>query len=476
MHRDPFPYESNVSLLSRLLVPDPIGAGAWAAAVAAWRAAAGGGSLLEWLARHGVAGEAELLTVLATATGAAVEWEGRPDPEGGAEADLLRRQGMLPLAGRRGRRRVAGGAELAPDLGRLLGRAARDWEWVLITPLRAAEPARAEEGRVEGESAAEGWLRDILQAAAALGAADLHFERTGAELTVRARVKRDMVRVGCWRGGLGAAGLCLLKRRAGLSTAPAPLPQDGRLEILLAQGAVLFRAAHLATVDGESLVLRRLCAEDAGDGLAALGVPDELAAALRDCVRHEPGMVLFTGPTCSGKTTTLYGLLAGLAGEPLRVLTIEDPVEHELAHATQSTVAADRGWTFDAAVRAYLRQDPDLIVIGEIRDAESAEAGCRAALTGHGVLATLHARGEEEALDRLRHWGIAPGILAESVRLVVNQRLEPVAGGLRAVFSWLRPEPAELYRFFRSPERPFSWSGPGARQRSAAPASTTRRP
>jgi type II secretory ATPase GspE/PulE/Tfp pilus assembly ATPase PilB-like protein len=247
-----------------------------------------------------------------------------------------------------------------------------------------------------------------------------------------------MVRAGEWEGERAHGCLCLLKLWAGLSTAADPLPQDGRILVEGAGRIRPFRISHLVTVDGESAVLRVLGEEDEVRGLEELGMPPELRGLLLDSVFHDPGLVLFTGPTGSGKTTTLYGLLKRIAAAGLKILTIEDPVEYGIAAAVQSAVNEAAGWTFDAAIRAYLRQDPDVLVLGEMRDRASAEAACRAALTGHSVLATLHAADAESAAARLAAWGIADGTVAEALRLVVNQRLvtDGPGGSRHAVYAW----------------------------------------
>jgi type II secretory ATPase GspE/PulE/Tfp pilus assembly ATPase PilB-like protein len=172
-------------------------------------------------------------------------------------------------------------------------------------------------------------------------------------------------------------------------------------------------------------------------------MPPELATRIIDSILYDPGLILISGTTGSGKTTTLYGILHELKAHNLKILTIEDPVEQVIPFAVQSAVDEDKGWTFDSAIRAYLRQDPDLIMIGEIRDKASAEAACRAALTGHAVVSTLHARNQEAALGRLKAWGTGLGRLTDTLRLVIHQRLEPVPGSMSLAPQFTCPPTAE---------------------------------
>jgi type II secretory ATPase GspE/PulE/Tfp pilus assembly ATPase PilB-like protein len=242
-----------------------------------------------------------------------------------------------------------------------------------------------------------------------------------------------------------------LKRLAGFTTADNPLPQDGRIRLgnEEREQTQLYRASHIRTVTGESLVLRTIGESEAVPPLERLGIPGELAALLREAAWQDLGLVLCTGATGSGKSTTLFSLLKEVAQAPLKILSIEDPVELEIPEVIQSSVDVERGWTFPAALRAYLRQDPDIIFVGEIRDKASAEGAARAALTGHVVLSTLHASSPLAALDRLRGWGLPAGLIAETVRLVSHQRLVDGTdnSGRMAEFQWLRVNPDAVYKY-----------------------------
>jgi Tfp pilus assembly pilus retraction ATPase PilT len=416
--------------------------------------------------RGGHLEERALLEALAAATGARTVGGSPALARRVGEEAPLWNSGFVVLEGSGLRRLVAGGPDLPPDLGQFVGDRAGRYEWVLVSPLRdQAGPSRA---ALEAD-AAGGWsgsgaerrLLQVLEEAVMNGDADLHFERHGGVLRIRAHGPGGMRQLGEWGPPAAMESLRLLKRWANFSTAENPLPQDGRVRAPGAGRRLAFRASHIAGVNGESMVLRATGAGDALPALEELGTGRELARVLERCVRLERGLVLFTGATGSGKTTTMCSLLRGLEGQPWKILTIEDPVEHELPGATQSAVNELTGWTFAAALRAFLRQDPDIIMVGEMRDRESAAIACRAGLTGHCVLSSLHARSVVEALDRLHAWGIAAGALAESLRMVVHQRLvaDPASGGWRARFAWLKPLPEETHAYLATGRRPARWDG-----------------
>ncbi|MGC9451414.1 MAG: GspE/PulE family protein [Oceanipulchritudo sp.] len=447
--REPFTYENNASWVRQVLVPDPLATEQLDHALESWTASGEGCSLLEWLVTGGTIDEEELLASLHAALGCTIvrRVDCRVSGVATPEAQLLRVHGFIVLDSPTGRKWAAGGPEAAPSLKPYLGPDAEDWEWVLLTPVRGE--AGAWEGVMEARPDKEAYgedlfLRQTIVSLWSEGASDIHFERAGGGLSLRAHQEGVMQEAGNWRGPEVRTRLRLLKNWAGLSTAAFTPPQDGRMELSHGGRIIRFRASHLCTVDGESLVLRVLGSENEIRSLAELGVPERLGAAIGDLAGNDPGMILCTGPTCSGKTTTVYGVLEMLRNRNLKILGIEDPVEYECPAAVQCAVEESKGWTFENAVRAFLRQDPDVIFIGEIRDRGSAMAACRAALTGHCVLSTLHARSVEAAIDRLAAWGLDPGSLAEGLRLIINQRLVPSEAGLRAEFTWLQPEPDEI--------------------------------
>lgn len=456
--REPFAYENNALLIRRNLVPDPLSPEVWNAAVARWEGKREQYSLMEWLVVSEVIGETELLACMGEALGVGVCGSAtcRVRASGLAEGNLLRAQGFLELESPGSRHRVAGGPAAAPDLSQLIGPAAAGWEWILLSPLRGrgSGPGHVEESRDAGNGyGLENQLQEMLFGLWAEGAADIHFERVGEQMQIRIHRAGRMRLAAQWEGGRMEASLRMIKTWAGLSTASDPMPGDGRIHLAMGERELDFRVSHLRTVNGESLVLRVPGNGTEIRSLAELGVPGELQRALVDTVENDPGMIVFTGTTCSGKTTSAYGLLHELAGHNLKILSIEDPVEYEIPAAVQSAVDERNGWSFERAIRAYLRQDPEVIFIGEIRDRESAGAGCRAALTGHCVLSTLHGGTETAALERLAGWGLDAGTLSESLRLIVNQRLVSGEQGLVAEFSWMRPNPEQIYDLLRPSRR-----------------------
>lgn len=459
--RPAFAYETNGLLLRRLLVPDPLEEREWERAMTRWREEGGGASCLEWLVKEGVLTEERLLVVLAERSGVkGIGQDEEADPwGGGADGQVLRSNGFRVLS-RAGRRwRVAGGPDLPPRLEAYIGKGARDWEWVLLTPVRRNGPGAGQPpgpgpgARETGDTTElEAWVHGLLEEARARGAADLHFERSGDHLRIRTHGPEGMQTQGEWGLPRSQAALRLLKRWAGFSTAQQSTPQDGRLLAGPAGRETVFRASHVCTIDGESLVLRVIGTEARIPEMTSLGVPPELAASLTRMVLQESGLLICSGATGSGKTTTLYALLGRLGQANRKIMTIEDPVEYELGHAIQSSVNGSGGWTFATAVRAYLRQDPDIILVGEIRDQESAEVAARAGLTGHAVLSSLHASSPLTALERLHGWGLPPGLLGETVRLVSHQRLvrDVADGPRRALFQWIEPEPVETVRYLET--------------------------
>jgi general secretion pathway protein E len=223
--------------------------------------------------------------------------------------------------------------------------------------------------------------------------------------------------------GLHAAMLSRIKIMANLDIAEKRLPQDGRISLRLAGRQVDVRVATLPTGYGERAVLRLLDKEASQFQLGGLGM-DESALASIDTLIHQPhGIVLVTGPTGSGKTTTLYAALERIDSLGLNIMTVEDPVEYELDGIAQTPVNAKIGMTFARALRSILRHDPDVIMVGEIRDSETAEIAVQASLTGHLVLATLHTNDAASAPTRLVDMGVEPFLLSSSLLGVLAQRL-----------------------------------------------------
>ena len=209
-----------------------------------------------------------------------------------------------------------------------------------------------------------------------------------------------------------------------LDIAEKRVPQDGRMKIALSgTRAIDFRVSTLPTLFGEKIVMRILDASQAKMGIDALGYEPDQKQILLDCVQRPYGMVLVTGPTGSGKTVSLYTCLNILNKPDINISTAEDPAEIQLAGMNQVNLNEKAGLTFASALRAFLRQDPDVIMVGEIRDLETADIAIKAAQTGHMVLSTLHTNDAPGTLVRLSNMGVAPFNIASSIILITAQRL-----------------------------------------------------
>jgi len=214
-----------------------------------------------------------------------------------------------------------------------------------------------------------------------------------------------------------------IKLIAGLDIAERRLPQDGRVSIRAAGQELDIRVSVIPEVRGESIVMRLLRKHRSDLKLEELGIAPDHLAELNGWLEHPNGLVLVTGPTGSGKSTTLYAALAAANDLTRKIITVEDPVEYRLPHVVQIQVQADIGYTFARALRSILRHDPDIILVGEIRDRETAEIAIQAALTGHLVLATLHTNDALAAIPRLIDMGVEPFLVAASLRALMAQRL-----------------------------------------------------
>ena len=260
----------------------------------------------------------------------------------------------------------------------------------------------------------------LLETALDRGASDVHLEPFADRLRVRFRVDGMLREVAQLDSTLQRSVAARVKVMAGLDVAERRRPQDGRLRL---PSGVDVRVSAIPTQNGEKIVLRLLDRTRGLLSLSDLGLSPVELGAFSDSVRRTHGMVLVTGPTGSGKTTTLYAALDALSGPDRNVLTIEDPIEYTLDGVNQSQARPEIGYTFPVALRAFLRQDPDVILVGEIRDAETAEVAVRAALTGHLVLSTLHTTDAASAVPRLIDLNVPSYLVAASLRLSVAQRL-----------------------------------------------------
>jgi len=266
-------------------------------------------------------------------------------------------------------------------------------------------------------------LNALLTQAARDGASDIHIEPYERSSAVRFRVDGTLREVVQPNKALHAALISRLKIMAELDIAERRLPQDGRIGLRIGQRAIDVRVSTLPCAHGERAVLRLLDKSDKLLGLEGLGMSGEVLAGFRRLVQQPHGIVLVTGPTGSGKTTTLYAALQTLDTTTTNVLTVEDPIEYELPGIGQTQVNPRIELTFAKALRAILRQDPDVIMIGEIRDYETAQIAIQASLTGHLVLATLHTNDAPSAVTRLTDMGVEPFLLSSSLLGVLAQRL-----------------------------------------------------
>jgi general secretion pathway protein E len=254
-------------------------------------------------------------------------------------------------------------------------------------------------------------------------ASDVHLEAFTDGLRVRYRIDGVLQPAPSPPPQLSAAIISRLKIMADLDIAERRLPQDGRIRLRLQDRQVDVRVATAPTLHGESVVLRLLDREQGQRSLAEMGMGEELLARFRAAITRPYGIVLVTGPTGSGKTTTLYAAIDALRTGREKILTVEDPVEYELPGVPQVPVNEKVGVTFASALRALLRQDPDILLVGEIRDPETAQVATQAALTGHLVLSTLHTNDAPGAITRLLDLGVPAYLVAGTLEAVIAQRL-----------------------------------------------------
>jgi len=286
----------------------------------------------------------------------------------------------------------------------------------------------------------------IIARAAAEGASDIHFEPGVDHLRVRIRVDGMFRGVAQLVSTMAPSVTARVKVLAGMDIAEHRIPQDGRFSALVSNRHLDLRCSTYPTVYGEKAVLRLLDRAGLQFHLNRLGMSPHVLDRYRDVVHQAEGIVLITGPTGSGKTTTLYGTLAELVETGKNIMTIENPVEYALAGVNQGQTNDKAGFTFAKGLRAILRQDPDVIMVGEIRDLETLETAIEASLTGHMVLSTLHTNGAVATVTRLTEMGLEPYLLASSVRAIVAQRL------VRRICPTCRVEttmPTGLRHFFR---------------------------
>ena len=278
-------------------------------------------------------------------------------------------------------------------------------------------------------------INGLFAEALRLRASDIHVETFEASLVIRLRVDGHLREVLRPPRALSTMLVSRIKVMARLDIAEKRQPQDGRITLRSAGREVDIRVSTLPGIHGERVVMRVLDKQASLLNLNNLGMPLEVEQGLRACLSRPNGIVLNTGPTGSGKTTTLYASLNSLNDGSCNILTVEDPVEYAITGIGQTAINPRAGMTFASGLRAILRQDPDVIMLGEIRDRETAQIAVQASLTGHLVLSTLHTNSAVGAVTRLRDMGIEPFLIASSLKGVMAQRL------VRRLCACAQPQP-----------------------------------
>jgi type IV pilus assembly protein PilB len=266
-------------------------------------------------------------------------------------------------------------------------------------------------------------VNSIVAQAVEEGASDIHFEPDGKEMRVRFRVDGVLSESTTIPKRMVAGVISRVKIMADLDISEKRIPQDGRVGLTVEGHAIDLRVVSMPSVHGEGVVMRILDKEQALIGLDALGMSPDSLELFEDGFHRSYGAVLATGPTGSGKSTTLYAALNAINAPERNIITIEDPVEYQLAGINQLQVNLKAGLTFASGLRSMLRADPDVIMVGEIRDAETARIAVESALTGHLVLSTLHTNDAPSAISRLTEMGVEPFLSASAIAVVVAQRL-----------------------------------------------------
>ncbi len=294
-----------------------------------------------------------------------------------------------------------------------------------LAPREEAETAGDDDAELANEASVMRLVNELLGDAFSRRASDVHLEPTATGIQVRYRIdgllqpEPTPAEIHRFRHAI----VSRVKIMAKLNIAERRMPQDGRIRLSLADGERDVRVSVIPMLHGEGVVLRLLDPRRSVVGLERLEFPPSMERAFRTLIRAPHGLVLVTGPTGSGKTTTLYSALAALRGPQTKIVTIEDPVEYELEGVNQIQVQPKVGLTFAAGLRSVLRHDPDVILVGEIRDAETARSAIQAAMTGHLVFSTLHTNDAPGAYARLVDMGIEPYLAAGGVLGVLAQRL-----------------------------------------------------
>src|SRR5579863_3653982 len=264
---------------------------------------------------------------------------------------------------------------------------------------------------------------DILHKAIARGVSDIHFEPTAQGLRVRFRVDGVLIDQPMLAHTLMAQVISRLKVLSQINIAERRMPQDGKFSIQYKGAPIDLRVSTFPSLFGQKVVVRILDRAQHMISLSSLGFEPSMLEAIQQLIHRPHGFFLVTGPTGSGKTTTLYAALSALNSSEKNIVTLEDPVEYNVDGVIQGHIHPEVGFTFEEGVRAILRQDPDIVMVGEIRDRQTAQIAIEAALTGHMVLSTLHTNDAPSAIMRLMDMGIEPFLINAAVSGVLAQRL-----------------------------------------------------
>lgn len=320
---------------------------------------------------------------------------------------------------------IAGDADIAHAIDRHYSH-----EWSIDGILDEIETGRSDPSDAYGASSSAEYSQPVVRLIDALlsdavrrEASDIHFEPEASFLRIRYRIDGMLRQIRALHKSCWPALVVRIKVMSGMNIAETRAPQDGRISLNISGRAVDFRVAVQPTIHGENIVLRILDRQKGIVPLEALGLADKHLATLRRMIARPEGIILVTGPTGSGKTTTLYSLLQHVSNESVNIMTLEDPVEYPTTLLRQTSLAEAVKLDFANGIRSIMRQDPDVILVGEIRDAETAEMAFRAAMTGHQVYSTLHTNSAIGAIPRLQDLGIPADILAGNIVGVIAQRL-----------------------------------------------------
>ncbi|RZO66650.1 MAG: type II secretion system protein GspE [Parvularculaceae bacterium] len=292
-----------------------------------------------------------------------------------------------------------------------------------LTSLAEGIPTTADLLDSEDDAPVIRLINGVIAEAVKIKASDVHVEPYEKNLSIRLRVDGVLREILSLPARVAPSLVSRVKVMARLDIAEKRVPQDGRISLALGGKTVDVRVSTLPARFGERVVMRILDKDEARLDLDALGMPPHTLARVRQVLKRPNGIILVTGPTGSGKTTTLYGALSLLNDPALNILTVEDPVEYAIEGVGQTQINPKVGMTFATGLRAILRQDPDIVMVGEIRDGETADIAIRAALTGHLVLSTIHTNSAVGAITRLRDMGAEPFLLSSTIAGVLAQRL-----------------------------------------------------